>query len=889
MTIGIERFRDIGRGKDALDSLDSETLKDKRITIGDDQETVRAPSSRFGRFVDWIKGKSVSEERSVENKTARQTFYDALVKADDKALVDKAIKDNWGLTADQFVEKGTSLTAYRVKRVLDAVDGLRGQYTMQATNKINAFVDNGNLGTVMHAVAKEQGHPGIAGNDRDLVNAFWERARTHPDFGHRSFSETEMNEFAHQAANDCLEVKKERFQTQHPDLAELGHFPDHATFFKEARDSLGKEPLVNAPEDFRTLSDLTLEQIEYTDTCLAKMSFDPGKAKELKAEVSRQMAGLLALEGELDETNLVGQDTGAARTLRDAMQGSLDGQIKKLSAKLDFLDEYLQNDPLSEKSVAYNQLVWRQAALVGVQDLVRELEATGADEDTMAMARQKQTEAEGLVRQAKVVWEGAGVERSPDPGTRLKAQKSEAEDFLKQCETDLGTKAPGSLEKMRVKALDTLQDWNVIDRKIVVNRDGVTGTYRSVIKPGPTMGGSVGAGYENDGLKGVSAGNKLEGQQVRNLHVSELRKVNSDGSEKVLSQTIQHGTLDPYGMGSAEDRLDASKRGARKVVEAAIEANPEFKQEALRRKNEGGQPSTLVHINNSLMTADDHFVRKFFKSFREREFTENQFAGFESLNGGQTALTVRNQNGEDEEINVKTDTITFSWGVNAVAMRHGIWATGTEDTMFGPLEKHNRENMEKLVGNLTPLTSVGGHIGGLVDRLKEQAAALEPNSTDRREIEKLIGQIGVKTDSARSLFESGDYKRGIDDAYKMQRTVDALVDLGRQAIDRLEDKGMLMSKSDNCKSGKDRTGMADVETKADAIITDLGGEVHANEKFSPQDQAIYNTVLTSAGRLEVQQFNTGFAGSKNAGELKARINDPDALKYAQGFQSFAKA
>ena len=61
------------------------------------------------------------------------------------------------------------------------------------------------------------------------------------------------------------------------------------------------------------------------------------------------------------------------------------------------------------------------------------------------------------------------------------------------------------------------------------------------------------------------------------------------------------------------------------------------------------------------------------------------------------------------------------------------------------------------------------------------------------------------------------------------------------------------------------------------------------KSLSPQDQVIYNTVLTSSGQDEIQQLNTGLPGSKNAGDLKARINDPEAELTAKALSHHSNA
>ena len=85
-------------------------------------------------------------------------------------------------------------------------------------------------------------------------------------------------------------------------------------------------------------------------------------------------------------------------------------------------------------------------------------------------------------------------------------------------------------------------DWKVIDRTMMVTRDGVTRSYRSVITPGSLVGGAIGAGYQ-DGQRGVSSGNRTDPDHARNLQVHELRRIESNGQETKILQTISHGVI----------------------------------------------------------------------------------------------------------------------------------------------------------------------------------------------------------------------------------------------------------------------------------------------------------------------------------------------------------
>ncbi len=235
------------------------------------------------------------------------------------------------------------------------------------------------------------------------------------------------------------------------------------------------------------------------------------------------------------------------------------------------------------------------------------------------------------------------------------------------------------------------------------------------------------------------------------------------------------------------------------------------------------------------------------------------------------------------------DTITFSFGVNEVAMGKGFWGVHSDKTLWGLVEAHDRANMIKLVGDLNPGSFPGGYIGEIFDQLKEAAADPNTSPEDKRKLLDLVGQLQREVDTARTMFNSGAYKVGIDDAYKMGRSIMRIVNLGAQGLDVLGDDENLLSLSQGCKSNKDRGGMADVEHKAQVVIEDMGGTVEPSKPLSPQDQVIYNTVLTSSGQDEIQQLNTGLPGSKNAGDLRARINDPEAELTAKAFSKHTNA
>ena len=139
------------------------------------------------------------------------------------------------------------------------------------------------------------------------------------------------------------------------------------------------------------------------------------------------------------------------------------------------------------------------------------------------------------------------------------------------------------------------------------------------------------------------------------------------------------------------------------------------------------------------------------------------------------------------------------------------------------------------------------------------------------------------------MFNSEAFRKGDGDPYKMVRHTMRLVDISALALEALGDQDEAITMSQGCKSNKDRGGMADVENKAQAIIEDMGGKVTPGGTFDDQDQAIYNTVLTSSGQDDVQKLMTGLPGSKNAHEAGGRIVDPSAIRYASAYSKHTSA
>ncbi len=837
-------------------------------------------------------------------------MYQALVKAEGQTFADRVLA-HAAKGSDTFLNKKTPLNSATTRLIAQQSHALHVAYR----HKTDAIVDNFLNRDFPSAIGEKFKTLNYGGYLKKsdmykLEQEFLIQVRTSHIYGREVMSPDELKNIANTVTENYCKSKQARFAEQHPGLSALTHHRHldamacvqqcKAEFEKAEKGDFG---YLSTNQKEATLNVLT--QLITADEALGKMSFNVLEAANLSKQLSKNVAELHAAQADLEEA-FGGVEDG----VQTSLHRDLSEQIRKLNDKIAFLHDYVNQDPLSEKSVAQNQLIWSQSSQLALQRIHGSLttqlssckksgEIENLKQAILALNRFIK-EAEQRVVGATQELDNAKLQRTvtPRPPGRFgpthpfKQQQKSEEAFLKRALKCAKIVTPDRItdriERERCNVLDTVTEWKPVERRMVVSRDGLTRTYVSKITPGSQIGHEVGERYAAQGLKGISAGNQTDPHHARNLMISELYRMDYDpktDTEKAvkISQTIRHGVLDPWKIKDPKLRKQASQEGAHEVLNAAIVANEPFMERAIKNSNLGA-PSKVVHINLNLTTADDTWARQLAPDFREGEFTRNQFEAFEA-NNGPCAFLIDNQ-----AVKVDVDTITFSFGVNGLALGEGLGRVVSEKSLWPPaIVEHNRQNLRKLVGSLEEGAYPGGYIGGLADRLIERAKDWETPKSEVHKIEALLTQLQDEVDTVRKMFNNDEYKHGMDDAYKMNRHLMRVTNLGAEALQLLGDDSMMMSLSQGCKSNKDRGGMADVEHKAQMMIEDMGGHVRPGQPFDEQDGAIYKTALTASGQVEIQSLNTGLPGSKNAGEVKARIADKDAVEYASGYSEFAKA
>ena len=904
MGIGLERFRSAAMAD--MKRLKLQTDINNRATgklLGKNKlsaiHTIRAWVRKDGAY---------DTQHAIENRAIRNAFKDSLVKAFGRDIANKVLTAHSG-PANAFSTSTKRLGSSTVRKLIK-----------ESTAEL-AAVHKENLRLARYNATDQRGQPNVlarlfpankAGtpvpqhwkDDPELKSLFMEMVKSHPQVDKRQLTQNEIDTIARDATNKFIGDKEQRFAEAYPGLNSL-YSPPHAIANLPIKDS--SEVLANLSLRIRSGGSLNneigrnkeilqsaLAAVATTPAKLAKTEFNIGRARSHRTELDRHFQTLQAIETDL-RTNM-NPASNECGSVTAALLHDVQSQQQQLAAKMQYYDEYLDKDPLSEKSAKYFELCQVHAGCQVIDDFLRSDDINPrTDPEIVSILT---TETYTMSSAAQRAWQQAPANRRIDIDNPPFADaKRRAKDATKNAfrraaaratrdgNTQLAAKLTNLAERgvdskfksAYTKALNHIQQWAPIERNMVVSRKGVTKTYKSEIIPVSQTNSKIASDMQQARLRGVSAGTKDDVNNARNLQVSRLK----DSNDQILHQSVRHGVLDPWKAGSDNERRNASVRQADQVLHLAVEETaPNFKQKLL---DEAASPPLYAtqfkhtHVNFNLITPSSDWMRPFMTNYKEHSFTKNQFQGFEAQNGTKQ-YSLKDNNGQQvQSPDVEVDTITFSFGVNDLAQKMSPFRASAWNNVY----KHDKHNMEKLVGDLQQGTKVGGYVGSIMDKLSRDGS---------QESLEIKAKLQRQVDIVRGLITTDAYKTGGEDPYKMARHTMRVVDLTNMALRHLDiDDTNALTQSQGCKSNKDRGGNQDSEIKAQAMIEDMGGTVKPDSDFEPEDQIIYDIAVTASGQHQNQRYNTGLPGSKNAGEMAARIANPDAVEYAKGFSSYTKA
>lgn len=903
---GIESFREMGGG------FLSREIKHKDDGVGGLGGVRQSSSSRLSaRIQGWFS--SPSAEQTVAKTQSRiqvkEQFFGLLAKTEGGKAAERALSA-CRLPSD-FAQNDRPLTNRIVKQILDSAQEYRLQVTTSNENLLGRELK------------------GLEGpENRDLRAAISREVKNNAEFGSKAFSADLIGMMREKAEIDHSVTRQKQCEEQFPNVSKLiAQAPSGSRFESVERDATkltqGLRGVVFGMHDSSKTGAPLGHALKLLDTAaglLGRQAWNQTSLVALSKELANCREDIEAASHELERISsdvlessnkLAGDDlqakAGETFRLCKALQNDLNHQIGKLEAKSTYVDEMRLTDPLTDRSIKHSNLLAGYACTALLDDLQTDAKLTGEQKLGLAivsdrwsdklLALKGEYDRSSNLDVLQPIAAGSKANKANHPivsGKRevslsLRSMLEEAGISEKTLKSLFSKDSTGRADRLALSRIDT---WQPVSRDMVVMRDGVMRVYKSEITPAQHVHASLGVTDGKGGVGGVSAGVKDSQDHARNLKVSRL----VDPQGQVMSTVIGHGVLDMWEVKGDQARSRANNQGAKEVLELALSSNDRLRA-GLLAQGAGAAPPRLVHVSVNLIspdTAREWIPTESARDYKERTYTFNQFKAFDANSGPGQTLRVfdpTNPKAEPGTAKVDVDTITFSFGINAIATG---WKQNLMD-VWSNVHAHNTSNMIKLVGDLgdgsfgSRGTRPGGSVGEVYDRLEVMREDDAANPADRARAADVMAQLRGQTDLVRSMFTEETFKQGNGDTAKMGREVLVLQGLAEQGLETLKATDLAGTSSKGCKSDKDRGGVTDVDLKSKLILRDLGGELVPDERLVGDDQGVYYTVSASSGQLENQRWNTGMAGSKEAGHLKDRLPDPEVRQFLSGLGAFAKA
>ncbi len=519
-------------------------------------------------------------------------------------------------------------------------------------------------------------------------------------------------------------------------------------------------------------------------------------------------------------------------------------------------------DSLSEKNVAHARGLWFKAAADVLNDGANRRETAG-DHPGAGRLRELRNE---LTKQSVKEVSSATNRHAQNLGKSLKDLPTELETTLKVVFKERGLSVDGMKDQLHhahIKALNQGQNWETVDKTVSFTLNGKAHDFGSTIRPASQMGGIFPHPYLPG--SGVCSATTDSADHAVNLAASELRSSNN----KVLFSGVRHGVNSAFGLHEG-DRLSANACRTEECVTAALASRPGVLKQALANPL---QPVRLELSSISLLTPD-YFRTHIQHSENSSEKTqmEEQIAAWVSLKPVPGEDFIRHtvmdpDTGKPQIIRIKLDVLPFNFGVNEGAVEGKFGMSSERDLVsgWGFARATNEASLSKLFGQLDTHGVLGGKVG-------EFLARHDVSQQDKETVKALSNQI-------RNMWANGSHMHGGNDPYKM---------VARLAVLTHKIDGVPLW---NCKSGKDRTGMLDVEAKFLAARIELTGEVpKPDTELTEQEKQMYRIFIQDTGNLEIQRYNTGLGGFKTEGVqgIDARIGDDRARELHRGGSKYVK-
>jgi len=592
----------------------------------------------------------------------------------------------------------------------------------------------------------------------------------------------------------------------------------------------GPDELYQDVLDARGTNELVYELVCHKAAAIAKAVSLLGMTPATENEAEALKASIERVKKELESVQNQSQDEDAYIADKRGDAGSIPDLLHELELKKNEVSLCAKNLPGGDETLTKLAETWKQTLVKAVGTILNKApqgyEKTMSDELNKFLAKYDDPKVlvNKLVSNKKSFLNGA-VFKFLKMNKHLKLEHQLGKELEGICKSVCGTKKMPDGRSMKELLVDCNNDvlnrraWKTISKSFIGSLDRKVVTLQSDITPGAYIGEAIAKGYDS----GVNAYNCHTKNTVHavNLATTEM-KIN----DKTVFCGVRHAAHSAKGV-AGKTSAEANTLRAEETAKAAFieyfKMCPKWKRDAM--ENDRGKVVPIDFNLSSISLMTPSVING------EKSLFFDQKAAWQQINGQK--LTVRI---DGFDYVVRPNITLFSYGVNSAA----IYWKGEPTTGWGNVSQMNRDSLWGENGLLT-------RANAFVSTDRKTAAAVH---TLARQVEEIASKKSERTDGG--------------EAYKM--------------VSRLAVLTYLMGDVPvwNCKSGKDRTGMLDVEAKFLATLIAMGHEIpKPGAKLNKEEQALFNTIVRQSGNLEMQEYNTGAAGYKLGGaglnSIKERV------------------
>lgn len=539
------------------------------------------------------------------------------------------------------------------------------------------------------------------------------------------------------------------------------------------------------------------------------------------------------------------------------LTSQLTAALNDLQSKQEEVERLYVNHPMAAKNILHARHQWYKAALLYLENTIT-TRSESVPPQSCAPLHEAHTHIQDMYK-ADCLRLAGSQQRVTNPEEELQGLSQQLiknihHSFQGRCnKAEITQKLTESWREI----INTRQQWKEITHTVPLVVDGRRMLPTCITTPAGSMDNSIGRDYKGSGFGCYSY---TEATHAVNLAVSTLTIPDENG-DRTIFQGLRHAVHSVMDIIHPAQRQAANLARATETLKAALLTNPPLLATVLADADNDypiGTPIRIPLVSVSLLTPDNlrsSGFMQFFKIFthgNEQKMLREQKQAWDTLNAHPLRLTLTNAQGIEQEVVVQPDIITFNFGVNRGAfsmplLHRLISGWQISDTM-------NRRAMSQLAERVDTF---------LDSRVQEN---------EKNIVRQLFDQIT-------QIWEDKSYRRPGKEPYKLVSRIALLT----HALGEIP--------CWNCKSGKDRTGNLDVETRFLALRTQSTGQVpEPDAVLQSEQQAALRALALASGNHELQTLNTGLPGFKLEGVWanQERLGETEGIDYFRGASAFVQ-